>query len=174
VTLQTQVAGIVAGSAGLSGLPIGGAQATPISFAPTTAAPAAAKPSQPVGAAPSPPPIAASPGLLPTGISGTTISPASTVEPGSVPSPTVAAQNPDRDDEGSDEGSARMKVNTGGGSANLRDKPGQVGIVVKAISDGAIVEVIGEDKQMDGKTWKNVKDEDGSQGWMAAELLESA
>jgi SH3-like domain-containing protein len=34
--------------------------------------------------------------------------------------------------------------------------------------------VIGEDKQMDGKAWKNVKDEEGTAGWMASELLEPA
>jgi len=33
---------------------------------------------------------------------------------------------------------------------------------------------VGTDQQMDGKAWKNVRDDTGSTGWIAAELLEPA
>jgi SH3-like domain-containing protein len=81
----------------------------------------------------------------------------------------VVAQNPDNDD------AKKVKVkDTGGTGANLRDKPGQTGAVVKTIPEGAVLEVVGEDRSMDGKSWKNVKDDEGTVGWMASELLDPA
>jgi hypothetical protein len=165
VTLQSQLITLIAGQAGLSGLPISGGPATPIVF---PSAPSASKPTVP-GLAPSPPAIAASPGLLAPGTPGTIINPAPTAESKPAASPGVAVQNPDNDD------AKKVKVkDTGGTGANLRDKPGQTGAVVKTIPEGEVLEVVGEDRSMDGKSWKNVKDDEGTTGWMASELLDPA
>jgi uncharacterized protein YgiM (DUF1202 family) len=167
ITLQSQLTSMVAASAGLGALPGAGAVPTPILFGPNPGA-AAAKPSLP-GLAPSPPAILATPGLQPPG--GTTvIGAAPTAQPKPNIGPTVVAQNPDDDDD-----VQKVKVKaTDGTGVNLRDKPGQTGAVVKTIPEGAVLEVVGEDRQMDGKAWKNVKDESGTTGWMAAELLDPA
>jgi hypothetical protein len=170
VTLQSQMTSLIASSAGLSGLPVGGAAATPITF--PSAPSATAKPALPPGlsAAPSPPAVSASPGLQPSGSAGTIINPAATAEPKPAASPAATAQDPDND---GDMKKVTVK-DTGGTGANLRDKPGQTGTVIKTIPEGTVLEVIGEDRQMDGKTWKNVKDDAGTVGWMAAELLDPA
>ena len=49
-----------------------------------------------------------------------------------------------------------------------------VGGARESLAEGTVVVVVGEDRQMDGKSWKNVKDDEGTAGWMAAELLEPA
>jgi uncharacterized protein YgiM (DUF1202 family) len=169
LTLQSQLTSMVAASAGLGALPGAGAVATPILFPPLTPGAAAAKPGLPVGLAPSPPAIQATPGLQPPG-GGIVTGTAPTAEPKPITSPTVTAQNPDEDDDAQ---KVKVKASDGTG-ANLRDKPGQTGTVVKTIPEGAVLEVVGEDRQMDGKGWKNVNDDSGTAGWMAAELLEPA
>jgi hypothetical protein len=165
-TMQSQITSMVLGSAGIGALPGVGAVPTPILFGPTPGA--GPKPALPVGAAPSPPAVGASPGLQPGG--GTVIGAAPTANPKPEASPSPAAENPGAADE-----AKKVKVKESDGTgANLRDKPGQTGTVVKTIPEGTELEVIGEDKQMDGKAWKNVKDEEGTSGWMASELLEPA
>jgi hypothetical protein len=43
---------------------------------------------------------------------------------------------------------------------------------IKLLKDGAQLEIIGEDRQADGRTWRNVRDpSDGAAGWIAAELV---
>jgi uncharacterized protein YgiM (DUF1202 family) len=167
MTMQSQILSMAMGSAGIAALPSAGAVPTPILFVPTPGA--GAKPSLPIGAAPSPPALGAAPGLGTPG-GGTVIGAAPTANPKPEASPSAVAQNPDADGE-----AKKVKVKESDGTgANLRDKPGQAGTVVKTISEGAVLEVIGEDKQMDGKAWKNVKDDAGTTGWMASELLEPA
>jgi hypothetical protein len=164
---QSYLTSMVAASAGLGALP--GVQPTPIVFGPTPST--AAKPALPAGAAPPPPVITASPGLQPPGVAGTAINPpGSAAEPKPGGSPTTVAQSPSPPAEGE---KVKVKESDGTG-ANLRDKPGQTGTVVKTIPEGTVLQVVGEDKQMDGKTWKNVKDDAGTTGWMASELLEPA
>lgn len=166
MTMQTQILSMALGSAGLGALPGASAVATPITFGPTPGA--GPKPTLPIGIAPSPPPIGAAPGLgTPAG--GTLIG-ASTPAAKPEASPVAEAPNPEAAGE-----AKKVKVKESDGTgANLRDKPGQTGTVVKTIPEGTVLEVIGEDKQMDGKAWKNVKDEEGTTGWMASELLEPA
>jgi hypothetical protein len=168
LTAPGQFMSMVAGSAGLSGIPVGNAPATPIVF--PSAPSATQKPSGQPGLVPSPPAISASPGLVPGG-PGTIIIPGLTAEPKPAASPEAVAQNPDSED---DEAQHVKVKETDGTGANLRDKPGQTGAVIKTIPEGAVLVVVGEDRQMDGKAWKNVKDESGTVGWMAAELLEPA
>jgi hypothetical protein len=166
MTMQTQILSLALGSAGIGALPGVSAVPTPRLFVPTPAA--GPKPTLPVGAAPSPPSIGAVPGLQPGG--GTVIGAAPTASPKPEASPAPAADNPGAATEAN---KVKVKESDGTG-ANLRDKPGQTGTVVKTIPEGTVLEVIGEDKQMDGKAWKNVKDEEGTTGWMASELLDPA
>jgi len=164
---QAQITSMVLGSAGIGALPGAGAVPTPILFVPTPGV--GAKPTLPVAGAPSPPPFGAAPGLQPPG-GGTVIGAAPPASAKPEASPTPGADSPATEAE-----AKKVKVKESDGTgANLRDKPGQTGTVVKTIPEGAVLEVIGEDKQMDGKAWKNVKDEGGTTGWMASELLEPA
>jgi len=165
-TLQSQITSMVLGSGAIASLPGAGAVPTPIIFIPTPGP--GAKPSVPGASAPTPPAIP-SPGLQTPG-GDTIIGAAPTANPGLSVSPTVVAQNPDAD---GDAKKVKVKESDGTG-ANLRDKPGQASTVLKTLPEGTVLEVIGEDKQMDGKGWKNVKDDEGKAGWVAAELLEPA
>lgn len=67
---------------------------------------------------------------------------------------------------------ARVRVaNTEGQGANLRQDPTTTANVVKRVDDGAVLEVVGDDRPSEGRTWRNVRDADGATGWIAAELL---
>ena len=73
-------------------------------------------------------------------------------------------------------GPERVRVgNSDGQGANLRAEPGASGARLKTIRDGAELEVIGQDRQVEGRTWRNVRDpSDGASGWVVAELLVAA
>ena len=64
--------------------------------------------------------------------------------------------------------------NTGEQGANMRERPGATAPVVKTVPDGTVLQVVGADQQMDGRGWRQVRDEGGHQGWIAAEFLEAA
>jgi SH3-like domain-containing protein len=63
---------------------------------------------------------------------------------------------------------------TGGSGANMRDKPGAIGNVIKTAPDGAALRIVGPDQDADGRTWRHVRDESGTEGWVATELVEPA
>jgi hypothetical protein len=65
-------------------------------------------------------------------------------------------------------------INTGESGANLRERPGSTAPVVKTVPDGTVLSVVGADQQMDGRGWRNVREPEGTQGWVAAELVERA
>jgi hypothetical protein len=174
VMLQSQMVPLLAGAAGaagVSGLPGMGGQPTPILFGTPQATGIGAKPTLPTGLAPSPPAISVSPGALPPRAVGTTIVPGPTTGPGAerTPEPTPVTTAPEKP------AGDQVKVgNTDGGGANLRERPGATAPIVKTIPDGTVLRIVGADQAMDGKPWRNVRDEGGAQGWMAAELLEPA
>lgn len=64
-------------------------------------------------------------------------------------------------------------ANTGGLGANLRTAPetSAPGVVWP---EGTVLEVVGEDRQGDGGTWKDVKSPSGQLGWMFASYLTPA
>ena len=62
-------------------------------------------------------------------------------------------------------------ANTGGLGANLRSEPSTSAARIASLVEGAVLEVVGPDVQAEGRTWKNVKDEAGRTGWMAADFL---
>jgi hypothetical protein len=48
------------------------------------------------------------------------------------------------------------------------------GTRLKGLFDGAILEMIGPDREADGRTWRNVRDaSDRTEGWIAAEFVAS-
>lgn len=180
--LQTRVGAMAAGAAGLVGIPGVASQPTPIVFG-TPSAAGAPTPAVSPGVGALPPTPAPSPGSLATG-------------PASVASTSAADDEPD-DEEDEDEpapaasptaasaagtaspipkpGAEQVRVaESGGTGVNMRERPGTTGPVMKTVPEGAVLQVVGADQQMDGKAWRNVRDEEGSTGWIAAELLEPA
>jgi hypothetical protein len=100
-----------------------------------------------------PPPLAASPAAA--------ASPSPAAQPGTVAASPSPAQPV-----------ARMKVgNTEGQGANLRQRPSATAPVLRTLPEGAVVEVIGAETNAEGRSWRNVRDQAGANGWVAAELL---
>lgn len=66
----------------------------------------------------------------------------------------------------------RLQVaNTGNDGVNLRRDPGQNGERIKTVREGTVVDVVGADQVIDGTIWRNVRDTQGDQGWIAANFL---
>jgi hypothetical protein len=100
-----------------------------------------------------PPPFAGAPGASPSPAPG---------QPGAgpSPSPSPAAAGP------------RLKVtNTEGQGANMRQRPSTTAPVLRSLPEGATVEAIGSETNAEGRAWRNVRDQGGATGWVAAELL---
>jgi hypothetical protein len=168
VTLPTQIMPLLtAGASSIRGLPGAGVQSTPIVFGTPPAAGTTARPTMPSGLAPSPPAVVVSPGALPSRPNSTIIGTTPTAEPSAAPKPAEPSPAP----PAAKPAGEQVRVKEG---ANLRERPGQAAPVVKTVPEGTILQVVGGDQPMDGMTWKNVRDESGAQGWMAAELLEPA
>lgn len=55
--------------------------------------------------------------------------------------------------------------------ANLRAAPDPTAARLKALPVGAVLLVVGPDREADGRVWRQVRDEGGDEGWVAAELL---
>ena len=87
-----------------------------------------------------------------------------TLIPAVVPSP-VASPSP--------AGGPRVRVvGAGAEGVNLRAEPSASGAPLKGLFDGAELELLGEDVEADGRTWRHVRDPtDRSEGWVAAEFL---
>ena len=95
------------------------------------------------------------------------------------PSPVAAVANPSLIPAGvpspvaSPVGGPRVRVvGAGAEGVNLRAEPGVNGARLKGLFDGAELELLGEDAEADGRTWRHVRDPaDRSEGWVAAEFL---
>ena len=61
----------------------------------------------------------------------------------------------------------------GSGGANLRAEPGTGGRIVQNLPDGTRLTVIGDDREADGRPWRNVRGEAGTTGWIAGEVVRS-
>ena len=67
---------------------------------------------------------------------------------------------------------ARARVaGTGGQGANLREEPGTAGRVLRTLPEGAELTIAGADREVGGRTWRNVHDGADTTGWVAAEVL---
>jgi hypothetical protein len=65
-------------------------------------------------------------------------------------------------------------VRTDGDGLSLRSRPSATAPRLAVIREGALLEVIGEDRLVEGRTWRNVRQEGGVAGWAAADYLEAA
>lgn len=189
VTIQSQVGTIIASTAGLAGMPQ--PRITPAPISPVGPAGAVPKATLPPGLAAVPPTPIASPGILGAPLPGVVIGLPPAVKPGedeeedeepaeeedeaemaASPTPGTVAGAPSPAAKPAGE---QVKVaESGGTGVNMRERPGAAGPVIKTVPEGTVLLVIGADQQMDGKAWKNVRDDTGSTGWIAAELLEPA
>lgn len=90
-------------------------------------------------------------------------SPGPSPEPG-VATPPAASPTPDE--------LRRARIgNTDGQGANLRREPNPGSQRVVVIRDGTEVDVVGPDREVNGRPWRNVQDSNGNTGWVPAEFL---
>ena len=116
--------------------------AAPAVVSPPTAQVAAAKPTVVVPPTPTPAPPTQTP----------------TPEPTATPTPVPAR-------------SAKV-VNTEGQGAIVRRAPSVSAPRVQVLAEGSIVELVGGEQRGDGYTWRNVKDVDGTSGYVVVEYLQ--
>ena len=103
--------------------------------------------------------------------SARTPAPESAPEPSPDAAPETAEAPPETPPEAA-AGPERLRVvGTQGQGLSLRDGPGTAARRVKTLREGTTVEVIGPDRQAEGRTWRNVRDETGAGGWVAADYL---
>lgn len=67
--------------------------------------------------------------------------------------------------------SARI-VNTEGEGANMRRAPSVSAQRVKLVTEGTVVELVGGEQRGDGYTWRNIRDADGSSGFVIVDYLQ--
>ncbi len=67
--------------------------------------------------------------------------------------------------------SARI-VNTEGQGANMRRAPSVSAQRVKLVTEGTVVELVGGEQRGDGYAWRNIRDVDGSAGYVIADYLQ--
>lgn len=66
----------------------------------------------------------------------------------------------------------RLRVGaTGGSGANMRVAPDSQAERVKLLPDGALVDLVDPGREVNGTLWRQVRDDTGATGWVAAELL---
>jgi hypothetical protein len=67
----------------------------------------------------------------------------------------------------------RVKViGADGGSVNMRAEPSTTAEAVSQVSEGTALDIVGPNRDGDGRTWRNVKTGDKS-GWIASNFLET-
>lgn len=181
---QQMVMAAIPVGAGLAGVPRAGGQPTPIVFPPVTSGQQPQVGSQPTGPATKPVlPPGAAPGAVPSPptVPGTGLgTPSAVISPtgpatAAGPSPVTAEKPSAAPTPASKPAAAGEKVkvvNTGDQGANMRQNPGSTAPVIRTVPEGAVLEIAGADQQMDGRGWRNVKDEEGKTGWIVAEFLE--
>lgn len=167
VTAQNQVTALLGDPSrfGVTAPGQGQAPGTPLLFpTPPIVAPAPTQPasaSKP-GTEPSPSPSTASPGQAQQQPSPIVLAPPTLVtNPGNSPQSQAGGEQ------------VRVK-DTGPSGANMRDRPGASGGVVKTAPEGSVLQVIGADQPSDGRTWRHVRDDGGTEGWIASDFLEPA
>jgi hypothetical protein len=87
------------------------------------------------------------------------------------PRPTSAA--PTASAGGATGGAQFRVINTGSEGLFLRPDHNTDNPPVKTLPDGSIVTVIGEDFSGPDRVWKNVRDAEGSEGWVASDFLQA-
>jgi hypothetical protein len=64
-------------------------------------------------------------------------------------------------------------LNAEGGSVNMRAEPSTSADVVVQISEGTTLDIVGPNRDADGRTWRNVQSADRKNGWIASSFLET-
>src|SRR5581483_1425973 len=64
-------------------------------------------------------------------------------------------------------------ANAGAEGVRLRAAPGS-GEALKVLQDGTGLVALGDERQEGGRTWRKVRDDAGTEGWVAADFLSSA
>jgi hypothetical protein len=62
---------------------------------------------------------------------------------------------------------------TDGQGVSLREKPSTTARRLTVVAEGARLVVIGDDAQSEGRTWRNVKTNNGAAGWVAADYVKA-
>ncbi len=96
-----------------------------------------------------------------------------TREPTATPAPPTATPTPAPTNTPTP-GPARSArvVNTEGQGANMRRAPSVSAQRVKLVEEGTVVELVGGEQRGDGYTWRNIRDVDGSTGYVIADYLQ--
>jgi hypothetical protein len=63
-------------------------------------------------------------------------------------------------------------IGADGGSVNMRAEPSTTAEVVSQVAEGTTVDIVGPNRDADGRTWRNVRSGDKS-GWIASNFLET-
>jgi hypothetical protein len=84
--------------------------------------------------------------------------------PSPVPAPTEPAATPEVSS------ATLVVIRAGTEGVRLRDAPGS-GDALKTLMNGARLEWLGEDRQDSGRSWRHVRDAEGTEGWIAADLV---
>src|SRR5215212_2719031 len=86
----------------------------------------------------------------------------------STSSGSTATANP----AGSTAAAQRVRVaNTGGTGVRLRVEPSKTARVAAVLPDGTMLDIVGENRQADGLTWRNVRAPGDGRGWVAADYV---
>jgi uncharacterized protein YgiM (DUF1202 family) len=117
------------------------------------------------------PTATASPAGTPAAGASETATPTRTPEPSGTPGPESDGPEQPEETEPDPEVERVEVYGTDPQGANLRAAPGRSGTVLRSIPDGTQLTVVGEDQQADGLTWRNVRTEDGTTGWLAVEVI---
>lgn len=146
--------GSTAASATVTGMT--SSASTPSTATPTGAVPVGTTPSgMAPGGASTPPP-----GTPPAASASPSASASATSTSGtSSPSPTPAPE--------------RVQVAAGPQGANMRREPGTGAALLAPLRDGAELAVVGADRTVDGQAWRNVRADDGSEGWVVGAAVET-
>ena len=87
-------------------------------------------------------------------------------------SPAPAASPSASGSTGSASSGTKMQVaKTDRQGVRLRAQPSRTASIAGTLPEGTIVEIVGEDRQADGITWKNVRAPGDGRGWVSGEYL---
>lgn len=139
----------------LTATPQGGPQSVVVIASATPVPAAAAAPTQPASAP-----------------AGTVVVPGREASPSPVLSPTPAASPTVMSTPTPEPARSARIVNTEGQGANMRRAPSVSSPKVKVIAESTVVELVGGEQRGDGYTWRNVRDVDGSTGYVIVEYLQ--
>jgi uncharacterized protein YgiM (DUF1202 family) len=108
------------------------------------------------------------PSVTPTAASSPTPTPTATVS-----ASATATATPTPDESAAPAGEPVEVFGTGGQGANLRAEPGTGGQLIRTLPDGTHLTVIGPDREAGGLTWRNVRGDGGTTGWIVADAVRS-